>query len=129
MYRYLHIRVTSIQFRELRHQEGRFGFLQKSFAKFTNRKNCVSHFVTISLIALKICEKPTKETHGIFFLFRGILSTVPSKNHAAIIASLEVPMEGKVEICGVDTSKLSVLSPVEMDVLRRRARQGDLDAR
>ena len=38
-------------------------------------------------------------------------------------------MQGKVEICGVNTSKLSVLSPVEMDVLLRRARQGDLDAR
>ena len=38
-------------------------------------------------------------------------------------------MQGKVEICGVNTSKLSVLSPVEMDVLLRRARQGDSDAR
>ena len=38
-------------------------------------------------------------------------------------------MQGKVEICGVNTSKLSVLSPVEMDVLLRRARQGDTDAR
>ena len=38
-------------------------------------------------------------------------------------------MQGKVEICGVNTSKLSVLSPVEMDVLLRRAQQGDLDAR
>ena len=38
-------------------------------------------------------------------------------------------MQGKVEICGVNTSKLSVLSPVEMDVLLRRAREGDLDAR
>ena len=38
-------------------------------------------------------------------------------------------MQGKVEICGVNTSKLRVLSPVEMDVLLRRARQGDTDAR
>ena len=38
-------------------------------------------------------------------------------------------MQGKVEICGVNTSKLMVLSPVEMDVLLRRARQGDTDAR
>ena len=38
-------------------------------------------------------------------------------------------MQGKVEICGVNTSKLSVLSPVEMDVLLRRAKQGDSDAR
>ena len=38
-------------------------------------------------------------------------------------------MQGKVEICGVNTSKLSVLSPVEMDVLLRRAKQGDADAR
>ena len=121
--------VTSMQFQKLRHWKICSASLQKCFIKFTNRKNCVSYFVTVSLIALKICEKPTKETHGIFFLFRGILSTVTPKNHAAIIASLEVPMQGKVEICGVNTSKLSVLSPVEMDVLLRRARQGDLDAR
>ena len=38
-------------------------------------------------------------------------------------------MQGKVEICGVNTSKLSVLSPVEMDMLLHRAREGDLDAR
>ena len=38
-------------------------------------------------------------------------------------------MQGKVEICGVNTSKLRVLSPVEMEVLLRRAKQGDADAR
>ena len=38
-------------------------------------------------------------------------------------------MQGKVEICGVNTSRLSVLSSVEMDTLLRRARQGDTDAR
>ena len=38
-------------------------------------------------------------------------------------------MQGKVEICGVNTSKLRVLSPVEMDVLLRRAKLGDADAR
>ena len=38
-------------------------------------------------------------------------------------------MQGKVEICGVNTARLTVLSPVEMDTLLRRARQGDSDAR
>ena len=38
-------------------------------------------------------------------------------------------MQGKVEICGVNTSRLTVLSPVEMDTLLRRACQGDSDAR
>ena len=38
-------------------------------------------------------------------------------------------MQGKVEICGVNTSKLSVLSQVEMDALLRRAREGDAAAR
>ncbi|HAL88524.1 MAG TPA: RNA polymerase sigma-G factor, partial [Clostridiales bacterium] len=38
-------------------------------------------------------------------------------------------MQGKVEICGVNTSRLTVLSPVEMDTLLRRACQGDNDAR
>ena len=34
-------------------------------------------------------------------------------------------MPGKVEICGVNTAKLKTLSPVEMDLLLRRARDGD----
>ena len=38
-------------------------------------------------------------------------------------------MQGKVEICGVNTSTLSLLSPVEMDTLLRRARDGDTAAR
>ena len=38
-------------------------------------------------------------------------------------------MQGKVEICGVNTSRLKVLSQTEMDVLLRRAREGDKAAR
>ncbi len=38
-------------------------------------------------------------------------------------------MQGKVEICGVNTSRLTVLSQVEMDMLLRRAREGDAAAR
>ena len=38
-------------------------------------------------------------------------------------------MQGKVEICGVNTSKLKVLSQSEMDHLLRRARDGDETAR
>ena len=38
-------------------------------------------------------------------------------------------MQGKVEICGVNTSKLRVLPQVEMDMLLRRAREGDEAAR
>jgi len=38
-------------------------------------------------------------------------------------------MQGKVEICGVNTSKLKVLSPVEMDMLLNRAKEGDEQAR
>ena len=38
-------------------------------------------------------------------------------------------MQGKVEICGVNTSKLKVLSQSEMDHLLRRARDGDEAAR
>ncbi len=38
-------------------------------------------------------------------------------------------MQGKVEICGVNTSRLNVLSQVEMDTLLRRAREGDKAAR
>ena len=38
-------------------------------------------------------------------------------------------MQGKVEICGVNTSRLTVLSQVEMDTLLRRAREGDISAR
>ncbi len=38
-------------------------------------------------------------------------------------------MQGKVEICGVNTSRLSTLSHAEMDHLLRRARAGDAAAR
>ncbi len=38
-------------------------------------------------------------------------------------------MQGKVEICGVNTAKLRVLSQKEMDALLRRAHAGDADAR
>ena len=38
-------------------------------------------------------------------------------------------MQGKVEICGVNTSRLTTLPQVEMDMLLRRAREGDAAAR
>ncbi len=38
-------------------------------------------------------------------------------------------MQGKVEICGVNTAKLKTLNQVEMDMLLRRAREGDKQAR
>jgi RNA polymerase sporulation-specific sigma factor len=38
-------------------------------------------------------------------------------------------MQGKVEICGVNTSRLKVLSQAEMDTLLRLARAGDKQAR
>ena len=38
-------------------------------------------------------------------------------------------MQGKVEICGVNTANLRVLSPKEMDSLLRRSRMGDRRAR
>ena len=38
-------------------------------------------------------------------------------------------MQGKVEICGVNTSKLKVLSQTEMDALLKRAKNGDEQAR
>ena len=45
------------------------------------------------------------------------------------ITTQEAAMQGKVEICGVNTSRLHVLSQVEMDALLRRAQAGDEDAR
>ena len=38
-------------------------------------------------------------------------------------------MQGKVEICGVNTSRLRLLTAEEMDELLRRSRRGDLQAR
>ena len=38
-------------------------------------------------------------------------------------------MQGKVEICGVNTARLKVLSQVEMETLLRRAKEGDERAR
>ena len=34
-------------------------------------------------------------------------------------------MQGKVEICGVNTARLKTLTQVEMDALLRRAKEGD----
>ena len=34
-------------------------------------------------------------------------------------------MQGKVEICGVNTARLTVIPQVEMDALLRRAKEGD----
>ena len=39
------------------------------------------------------------------------------------------PMQGKVEICGVNTARLKVLSQVEMDALLLKAKAGDTQAR
>ena len=38
-------------------------------------------------------------------------------------------MQGKVEICGVNTARLKTLSPVQMDGLLRKAKDGDEDAK
>ena len=38
-------------------------------------------------------------------------------------------MQGKVEICGVNTARLKVLSQKEMDVLLLQAKKGDQNAR
>ena len=38
-------------------------------------------------------------------------------------------MQGKVEICGVNTAGLKTLNPVQMDMLLRRAKEGDERAR
>ena len=38
-------------------------------------------------------------------------------------------MQGKVEICGVNTSRLGTLPQAEMDQLLRKVRQGDEEAR
>ena len=38
-------------------------------------------------------------------------------------------MQGKVEICGVNTARLKVLTQQEMDELLRRSRDGDQQAR
>ena len=38
-------------------------------------------------------------------------------------------MQGKVEICGVNTARLKVLSQAQMDSLLKKARQGDENAR
>ena len=41
----------------------------------------------------------------------------------------EASMQGKVEICGVNTARLKVLSQVEMDALLLQAKAGDASAR
>ena len=50
-------------------------------------------------------------------------------NTVFIPVALEVGMQGKVEICGVNTAKLKVLSQAQMDALLAQAKQGDENAR
>lgn len=38
-------------------------------------------------------------------------------------------MQGKVDLCGVNTARLKILSQVEMDTLLKRAKEGDKQAR
>ena len=38
-------------------------------------------------------------------------------------------MQGKVDICGVNTSRLTVLTQAETDMLLRRVKEGDEAAR
>ncbi len=38
-------------------------------------------------------------------------------------------MQGKVEICGVNTARLKTLTPAQMDLLLKKAKQGDESAR
>ena len=43
--------------------------------------------------------------------------------------SRRITMQGKVEICGINTTHLSTLPQAEMDHLLRQVRQGDFSAR
>ena len=75
------------------------------------------------------CEKFVKNRQRMIWRFRGILerngngSSISQYHHTGGCHA------GKVEICGVNTSRLHVLSQVEMDALLRRAQAGDEDAR
>ena len=61
-----------------------------------------------------------KETNGMIFLLREILRAC---------CFLEARMQGKVEICGVNTARLKVLSQAKMDELLLKAKAGDENAR
>jgi RNA polymerase sporulation-specific sigma factor len=68
----------------------------------------------------KICENGTKPW-GMISRLREILISIHIFRRFS--------MQGKVEICGVNTAKLKVLSQAEMDVLLLRAKAGDSEAR
>ena len=83
----------------------------------------MSIFVASLNVSKNLCGKPPKNFSGINppLLEILFLSTIPTNRRNT--------MQGKVEICGVNTSNLTVLSQVEMDTLLRRAREGDKAAR
>jgi RNA polymerase sporulation-specific sigma factor len=65
--------------------------------------------------------KSAKSGNGIFLPEMEIL-VLPFFNR-------RITMQGKVEICGVNTAKLKALSPAQMDELLIKAKQGDKNAR
>ena len=105
----------------LRHRGTPVGFRGNCAEKFTNCKNPVSFFVSFRDTAQNFCEKPPKIISRIIFAGLGILFLSHFNRRNS--------MQGKVEICGVNTSRLNVLTPEEMDQLLRRAKTGDEAAR
>jgi RNA polymerase sporulation-specific sigma factor len=66
------------------------------------------------------CVKPTKQM---------VVSSCPAGEYFSYPIFQEVIMQGKVEICGVNTARLKVLTQEEMDALLLKARAGDTAAR
>jgi RNA polymerase sporulation-specific sigma factor len=61
--------------------------------------------------------------------FFGYLSRRDGNTGKDDFFTLEDTMQGKVEICGVNTARLKTLSPVRMDELLHKAKDGDEEAR
>ncbi len=72
----------------------------------------------------KFLVKSHKNSFGMNWPRREILFFSEQKN-----IDRRIVMQGKVEICGVNTAKLKVLSQTEMDMLLLRSRAGDKQAR
>jgi RNA polymerase sporulation-specific sigma factor len=61
--------------------------------------------------------------------FFGYLSRRDGNTGKDDFFTMEDTMQGKVEICGVNTARLKTLSPVRMDELLHKAKDGDEEAR
>ena len=74
-----------------------------------------------------ITLNPAYDVHAYMEKVKAFLKALQEKG--AKIPYRRFPMQGKVEICGVNTARLKVLTQKQMDSLLIQAKNGDENAR